>query len=92
MLVSLARALREDHAQQVLVVVVYLSVLLDNMLLTVVGKGISFNFPTEALIARNLFLLRCALDRESIASQCMDIHRNLRISICISIKAWIVED
>jgi len=28
------------------------------------------------------------LDRESIASQCMDIYRNLRISKWISIKAW----
>jgi len=32
------------------------------------------------------------LDRESIASQCMDIHRNPRISTWISIKAWIIED
>ena len=32
-----------------------------------------------------------ALDRESIASQCMDIHRNARISKWISIKAWIIE-
>ena len=31
------------------------------------------------------------LDRESIASQCMDIHRNPRISKWISIKAWITE-
>jgi len=31
-------------------------------------------------------------DRESIASQCMDIHRNPRISKWISIKAWIIED
>jgi len=32
------------------------------------------------------------LDRESIAIQCTDIHRNPRISKWISIKAWIVED
>jgi len=32
------------------------------------------------------------LDRESIASQCMDIHRNPRISKWISTKAWIIED
>jgi len=31
-------------------------------------------------------------DRESIASQCMDIHRNPKISKWISIKAWIIED
>ena len=30
------------------------------------------------------------LDRESIASQCMDIHRNPRVSKWISIKAWIL--
>jgi len=33
-----------------------------------------------------------ALDRESIASQCMDIHRNPRISRWASIKAWIIEE
>jgi len=32
------------------------------------------------------------LDRGSIASQCMDIHRNPRISKWISIKAWMIED
>jgi len=32
------------------------------------------------------------LDRESIASQCMDIHRNPRIFKWITIKAWIIED
>ena len=32
------------------------------------------------------------LDRESIASQCMDTHRNPRISKWISAKAWIIED
>jgi len=31
-----------------------------------------------------------SLDRESIPSQCMDIHRNPRISKWISIKAWII--
>jgi len=33
-----------------------------------------------------------ALDRESRASHCMDIHINPRISKQISIKAWIIED
>jgi len=33
-----------------------------------------------------------ALNRESIASKCMDIHRNPRITKWISIKAWIIED
>jgi len=33
-----------------------------------------------------------AVDRESIVSQCMDIHRNPRISKCISMKAWIIKD
>jgi len=32
------------------------------------------------------------LDRESIASQCMDIHKNPGISKFISIKAWISKD
>jgi len=32
------------------------------------------------------------LDRESIASQCMAIHRNPRISKWIFIKSWIIED
>jgi len=32
------------------------------------------------------------LDRESIASQCMDIHRNPLISKWISIEAWIIKD
>jgi len=32
-----------------------------------------------------------ALDRESIASQCINIHRNPRIPKWISIKAWIIE-
>jgi len=44
--------------------------------------------------SRNLKLNNEAifLDRESIASQCMDIHRNPRISKWIYIKAWIIED
>ena len=33
-----------------------------------------------------------SLDRESIANQYMDIHRNPRISKWISIKAWIIEN
>jgi len=39
-----------------------------------------------------LIYLGDTLDRESIVSQCMDIHRNPRISKWISIKAWIIED
>jgi len=38
-----------------------------------------------------LSILGFSLDRESIASQCMDIHRNPRISKWVSIKAWITE-
>jgi len=37
-------------------------------------------------------LLYQSPDRESIASQCMDINRNPRISEWISIKAWIIKD
>jgi len=37
-------------------------------------------------------LLTISMDRESKASQCMDIHRNPRTSKWISIKAWIIED
>ena len=33
-----------------------------------------------------------SFDRESIASQCMDIHKNPRRSKLISLKAWIIED
>jgi len=31
------------------------------------------------------------MDRESIASQCMDIHKNTRVSKWISTKAWILK-
>jgi len=39
-----------------------------------------------------IFRFSSSLDLESIASQCMDIHRNPRIPQLISIKAWIIED
>jgi len=53
-------------------------------------------------LAGGPFLKRCdttikrrstpTLDRESIASHYMDIHRNPRTSKWISIKSWIIEE
>jgi len=36
--------------------------------------------------------ISCSLDRESMASKCMDIYRNSWISKSISIEVWIIED
>jgi len=51
-----------------------------------------FHHRAEKATMERRTRLVTSLDRESIASQCMDILRNPRISKWISIKAWIIGD
>lgn len=53
-MLAFLRALREDKPQSTLLILVYLSLLLDNMLLTVVGKQEARLFST--LMVAEIFI------------------------------------